>query len=83
MTTLVALPRKTVDQETRDSVLSALDDILKMAERGEVDVVCIIARHLDGTWTNRTSDTDDFAETIGRLEILKNTWIRQHLDTQD
>lgn len=82
MTTLHIISRKTVDQETRDSVSSALNDVVKLADKGEIDVVCIIARHLDGSWTHRTSDTDCFPETIGRLEILKSEWIKQHLSGQ-
>jgi hypothetical protein len=79
---LFVVPKATVDDETRESVLSVLTETLSLAESGEVTAVVIIAKKVDGTYWDTASGVDDFQGMIGSLEILKAQWIMQHLDKE-
>lgn len=76
---LSVVPKKTVTEEQQESVMRAIHGIMADAERGDVETVIVIARHADGNWTDRASTTHHYSDCIGRLEILKQTWINQYL----
>ena len=61
----------TADRQTRESVIGLLRDALVEAEAGNVDMVIIMSRHINGDWTDRASQDDRFTDTIGRIEIVK------------
>lgn len=80
MTNLHVIESKTPEQKVRDDVLTALDDIIKIADKGDVDSVCIIASHLDGSWTSRTSKILNPSDLIVRLEMVRLMLMDKMLD---
>ena len=79
MNTLSIVPKATTDDETKDSVTNILKDVLKEAESGDIAAVVVIVKNVDGSFWNRASMVDGFAEMIGSLEILKAEWIAKYL----
>lgn len=81
MTTPIALVSKpTAAEEVRTSVIDVLRETLAQAEAGEIDSVAMILGHPDDTWSDRYSGVLNFSSVIGRIEILKLKWIRQHTE---
>ena len=73
------VPKPTVAEEVRESVVRLLRSALEEAEKGDVDTVIIISSLTNGEWLERASDTNKISESIGRLEIVKQQWIAQFL----
>jgi hypothetical protein len=56
-----------------------LPGALEKAERGEISGIRVIMRRPDGTWCDERSRVVDFPEAIGRLKIVKQSWIATYL----
>lgn len=82
MKTLALVTAPTAAEEVRQSVIEVLKEMLTLAEEGHVDGVAVILSHIDGTWTDRGSETMEFSKMIGRFEIMKHRWITQHLERE-
>lgn len=80
MSDIVRLATKpTAAEIVRQNVVEVLRDVLAQAEKGEIATIAMIIEHTNGAWSDRTSDTINFRNAIGHLEILKLEWIGQHL----
>lgn len=65
--------------EFKDEAVRILREALEQAEAGEVTAALVIVRYPDGHWGDKRSGTMDFADAIGRLEIVKQSWIADYL----
>jgi hypothetical protein len=70
----------TADEEVQASIIKLLETTLVEAKAGELRSIIIIAAHVDNGWIDRASETLIFSEVIGRLEIMKQRWIKRYLD---
>jgi hypothetical protein len=68
----------TVPEEIRQGVVGLLKDALAQAEAGELDAVIVILKRPTG-WSDMRSGVMDFPDAIGRLEIVKQSWIAHYL----
>ncbi len=80
---VVFTPKQTVENEVQESVVGVLKEYLAKAEAGQLNCVIVIAGFLDGMWTDDMSSTLDFPTAIGRLEIAKQEWIAQELNSKE
>jgi hypothetical protein len=67
------------DTEVRDSVVKLLESLLEDARAGKIDTFMGVIHQTSGGWTEVASTSEIFTEAIGRLEILKQTWIADYL----
>jgi len=79
MTDLRITPRPTVSEELRLAAVEVLRTALAEAQTGNVDACLVILRHPDGRWSDERSGCMDFPEMVGRLEIVKQSWILSYL----
>jgi hypothetical protein len=77
---LVAKP--TADEEIRQSVITVLREALAEAEAGNINGVAMILSHPDETWTHRGSECMEFSRMVGRIEMLKHQWIKEHFERE-
>ena len=71
-------PKPTAQEKHRREVIDDLKRALVEAEAGEVEASIIILKRCDGYRTDHRSGVDGFAESIGRLEIIKAAWIADY-----
>jgi hypothetical protein len=70
----------TAEDDVKASIIKLLETTLTEAKAGELRSIIIIAAHINNGWIDRASETLIFSEVIGRLEIMKQRWIKQYLD---
>jgi hypothetical protein len=75
--------KPTVADQIRTACVDMLREALDQAERGEVSAAVVILRRPDGTWHDERSGCTDFPDAIGRLEIVKQSWIAHYLALGD
>jgi hypothetical protein len=51
---------------------------LERAQRGEFTSVVLIWERADGKWGHSQSGTLDMSSSVGRLEIMKASWIAEY-----
>lgn len=74
--TLRAVQPPTAQAEIREQVVALLERTLAEAKAGEIDEVFMIIRHPGSDeWSDRATPTMGFTSWIGKLEIVKQTWI--------
>jgi hypothetical protein len=73
-------PKPTVHDELRQDVVEILRKCLAEAERGEVMSVLVIMKRQDKIWCDERSGVWEFSDAIGKLEIVKQNWIRAYSD---
>jgi hypothetical protein len=71
------------DTEVRDSVVQLLESLLEDARAGKLDTFAGVIHQTSGGWAEVASTTEVFLEAIGRIEILKQTWIANYLSGPD
>lgn len=76
---VVLVPKPKASDEVRDNVIHLLRKTLAEAENGEITSAIMIFKNAAGEWINRCSETEQFSESIGRLEITKQEWIAKYL----
>ena len=70
----------TAEDDVKASIIKLLETTLAEAKAGQLKSVVLIAAHIDDSWIDRASETTNFSIVIGRLEIMKQRWIKQYLD---
>lgn len=65
------IPKPTVDEEIRASVIKLLQEAMADVEAGKVLGVIILSKEVEGTWYHRASGSISVREEIGAIEILK------------
>jgi hypothetical protein len=73
------VPKPSVADNIKSDVVVMLREVLAEAERGEIDAVIVIKRMPDGYWADRRSGVIHFSDAIGKLEIVKQSWIASYL----
>jgi hypothetical protein len=71
--------KPTVAEDIKQQCIDLLRKALQEAEAGEVVSAFVILKRPDHTWSDERSGTMDFPDAIGRLEIVKQSWIRHYL----
>ena len=79
MTVVALVDKPSVADEIKEGAVEILRKTLAKAESGEFCSILVIARRPDGTWCDERSGVMDFPDMIGRLEIVKQTWIASYL----
>ena len=80
MTGPIALaPKPTVAEAIKTDCVRLLRDALARAEAGEIEAVAVILKLTNGRWYDERSGVMDFPEAVGRLEIVKQSWISHYL----
>ena len=69
----------TDQQEVQQSVVRVLENTLAFAKEGKIDSIIMLVSHGDGNWYPVMSESINFSRDIGRIEILKQQWIRDVL----
>lgn len=67
----------TASEEARRDTIDILQRLLAEAEAGEIESIIIIAKRVDGFWFHEQSSVTAFPDAIGRLEIVKASWIEK------
>lgn len=76
---LVSLvPAPTADVRRREAAIDLLETWLAKARAGEIAEVVIFVRMATNWWGWGDSGCDDFAATIGRLELVKGEMIAEY-----
>jgi hypothetical protein len=70
----------TAEDDVKASIIKLLETTLTEAKAGELRSIIIIAAHINNGWIDRASETLIFSEVIGRLEIMKQRWVKQYLE---
>ena len=83
MTSIKLVTPPTADEEIKASVIEILKEALALAEAGIITSAILIMGRVDGTWQNKMSETAQFSQAIGMLEITKQEWIKHHVDGQE
>ena len=80
MTDPIALaPKPTVAETIKADCARILREALALAESGEVEAVLLVLKRTNGRWYDERSGVMDFPEAVGRLEIVKQSWIAHYL----
>jgi hypothetical protein len=66
--------------DIRQEVIDILKKSLAEAEAGDISAVMVLKLHPDDTWSDERSGCIKFPDALGRLEIMKHTWITQYLE---
>ena len=72
--------KPTVEQEIQQAAIEILEKALAEAREGRVYEALVILRRPDGNWVDERSGATNFPDSIGRLEIVKQSWIKSYLD---
>jgi hypothetical protein len=78
--TIALAVKPKVEDEIRAETVRILRDALAQAESGEVVAALVVLKYQGGTWTDERSGVMDFPDAVGRIEIIKQSWIRDYLD---
>lgn len=68
----------TDQQEVQQSVVKLLETTLGFAKEGKIDSIIMVVSH-GNDWYPIVSESMNFSRDIGRIEILKQQWIRDVL----
>lgn len=77
--TVKLVPKTPIDQEVQKQTIAVLKEALADAERGEIHSCILLLKRDDGHWSDLNSGTMMFSDAIGKLEIIKQRWIRDYL----
>ena len=66
-------------QEVQQSVVRILETTLGYAKEGKIDSIIMLVSHGNDEWYPVVSESMCFSRDIGRIEILKQQWIRDVL----
>ena len=75
---IALVTKPTAQTEVRESIVAILRKTLNEAEAGEITSLVILAEDADGDWINRSSDTQHFSKSIGRLTITLIEWVMRY-----
>lgn len=77
---VVELARKpTASEEAKADCINILRKALALAESGDMTTLIIIAQRPDNSWSDERSTAVNFPDAIGRLEIVKQSWITSYI----
>lgn len=82
MSVVSLAPKPTVDDQIKRGVVELLRELLADAEAGKIESLLVIGNCVGSGWFDRRSGTLAFAETVGQLEVVKQTWISSYLAEQ-
>jgi hypothetical protein len=81
MTVAQLAPKPSIAQEAREDAGKIIADLMRLQEADDLAEIVVIVKHPNGSWSSYYSASIHKPEMIGRLEIAKQSMIRQHLDT--
>lgn len=74
--------KPTVADEIKDGIVRALEKALEEAKAGQMDHLVMVMSYAGGEWKDYVSGTEECSRMIGRLEIVKYSWMRQYLNAE-
>lgn len=80
---LKIVPKTTVSDEIKNDIINILEKALEQAKQGDVECVLVILKQIDGHWSDERSGVVNFSDSIGKLEIIKQSWITEYLKQSD
>jgi hypothetical protein len=74
----LVIPPAPAEKIKRDTI-RILRDALAEAEAGEIAEIIVIAKRQDGFWFDERSGTMSMSDAVGKIEIIKQSWIATYL----
>lgn len=81
MTPLSLVTKPNASQETRESMLRILNDMIERVKAGEIESLILLAKHVDQNWGHDYSGAVNFPYVLGQLEIAKFDWIKKYIES--
>lgn len=79
---LTFAPKPKVGDEIKQQALQYLREAIEKVEAGEVEELIILLRMPNRHWLSLATDSANFTQAMGALEILKHEWIAKYLAEQ-
>jgi hypothetical protein len=73
----------TAEEAAKAKVIEMLEEALAEAKTGKFTEFVLILKRADDDWEERATPTRYMSEWIGKLEMLKFTWMLQHEEDRD
>jgi hypothetical protein len=77
------VPKPTAQAEIQKQIIRMLADELDRARDGKISMMILITRDIDGKWGHEQTGVENFSEAIGKIEIMKQSWIAKYKAIDD
>ncbi len=79
VTTLSVVGKPRASDQARKQAVELLTQALSLAQAGEISELILILDHPDNSWSESMTNTANFPAAIGRLEMVKQSWVEKYL----